>query len=157
MGKRSKECAEEEVDEEEQPTKKLQTEPPEYEDPALDNDEGEPTEFSVSIGGLSFETKRKALRKACAKFGEVVTVRRWVRGAPRRADVSFSSAEEMEAAIQGMEGKEIDGRTVKVKATPKEEEAAGKKKGKGKGKGGKGKGKGKGKSKGKGGGKGRGG
>ena len=91
------------------------------------NDEGEPTEFSVSIGGLSFETKRKALRKAgtdeivrwsvcvpplavmcqaCAKFGEVVTVRRWVRGAPRRADVSFSSAEEMEAAIQGMEGKD---------------------------------------------------
>ena len=81
----------------------------------------------MSIGGLSFETKRKALRKAgtdnalfswpvcvspavtcqaCAKFGEVVTVRRWVRGAPRRADVSFSSAEEMEAAIQGMEGKD---------------------------------------------------
>ncbi|CAE7215227.1 EBP2 [Symbiodinium natans] len=122
MGKRSKECVEEDEADEEQPTKKLQTEPPEYEDPALDNDDGEPTQFSVSIGGLSFDTKRAAVRKACAKFGEVVTVRRWVRGAPRRADVSFSSAEEMEAAIQGMEGKELDGRTVKAKATPKEEE-----------------------------------
>ena len=44
--------------------------------------------------------------QALKKFGKVVTVRRWVRGAPRRADVSFSAAEEMDAAIAGMADKE---------------------------------------------------
>ena len=34
------------------------------EDPALDNDEGEPTIHSVSIGGLSFDTTRQTVRKA---------------------------------------------------------------------------------------------
>ena len=47
-----------------------------------------------------------ARAQAVKKFGTVVTVRRWVRGAPRRADVSFSTAEEMDAAISGLEGKE---------------------------------------------------
>lgn len=49
---------------------------------------------------------RAARSQAAKKFGTVVTVRRWVRGAPRRADVSFSTAEEMDAAISGLEGKE---------------------------------------------------
>merc|ERR1712217_530028 len=94
----------------------------ELEDPAADNDEGEPTAHSLSVGGLAFTTKRKVVRKAFAKFGNVVTVRRYVRGAPRRADVSFATNEEMQAAIDGMNEKEIEGRKVKVKVTPVEAE-----------------------------------
>merc|ERR1712217_404679 len=105
----------------------------ELEDPAADNDEGEPTQHSISVGSLAFTTKRKAVRKAFAKFGTVVSVRRYVKGAPRRADVSFSTREEMQAAIEGMNEQEIDGRKIKVKETPVEvaAEAGGKKKGKG--------------------------
>ena len=35
-----------------------------HEDPALDNDDGEPSVHSVSIGGLSFDTTRAMVRKA---------------------------------------------------------------------------------------------
>mmetsp|Transcript_95014 Transcript_95014/g.268491 ORF Transcript_95014/g.268491 Transcript_95014/m.268491 type:complete len:325 (-) Transcript_95014:556-1530(-) len=139
MGKRARE----EVDEEEE----FAGEVPEFEDPCLDNDDGEPSAHSVSVGGLSFDTKRKVLKKIFKAFGTVVTVRRYVPGAPRRADVSYSSADEMKAAIEGMNGKDIEGRTVKVITTPVVEVAVevSKKKGKGKGKGKFGKGKGKGK------------
>lgn len=37
------------------------------------------------------------VRKAFKKFGTIVSVRRYVQGAPRRADVSYSSAAEMQA------------------------------------------------------------
>ena len=35
-----------------------------HQDPALDNDDGEPSVHSVSIGGLSFDTTRAMVRKA---------------------------------------------------------------------------------------------
>merc|ERR1711879_286192 len=66
-----------------------------FEDPSVDNDDGEPTAYSLSVGGLSFDTKRAVLRKAFKKFGTVVTVKRYVQGAPRRADITFSSADEL--------------------------------------------------------------
>ena len=61
--------------------------------------------FRLEHLGVSFTT---SCRQAVKKFGKVVTVRRWVRGAPRRADVSFATAEEADAAIEGLQGK--DGR-----------------------------------------------
>merc|ERR1719498_2078142 len=91
---------------------------PDFEDPALDNDEAEPTQHSLSVSGLAFTTKREAVRKVLKKFGKVVTVRRFVQGAPRRADVSFASSDDMKAALEGMEGVEIEGKPVKVKVTP---------------------------------------
>merc|ERR1719210_1433474 len=89
-----------------------------FEDPALDNDEAEPTEHQLSVSGLDFGTKRKVLKKLFKKYGSVVSVKRYVRGAPRRADISFSSADEMQAAIDAMNGEEIEGRKVKVRTTP---------------------------------------
>merc|ERR550514_1406225 len=64
-------------------------------DLALDNDEAEPTEHSVTVSNLSYETKRAAVRKAAKRFGTVVSVRRFVREAPRHAHVSFSTSAEM--------------------------------------------------------------
>eukprot|EP00446_Apocalathium_sp_SHHI-4_P067565 CAMPEP_0177523620 /NCGR_PEP_ID=MMETSP0369-20130122/49492_1 /TAXON_ID=447022 ORGANISM="Scrippsiella hangoei-like, Strain SHHI-4" /NCGR_SAMPLE_ID=MMETSP0369 /ASSEMBLY_ACC=CAM_ASM_000364 /LENGTH=82 /DNA_ID=CAMNT_0019003479 /DNA_START=12 /DNA_END=256 /DNA_ORIENTATION=+ len=82
MGKRARE----EGDEEEE----VAGEVPEFVDPRLDNDDAEPSAHSISVGGLSFDTKSKALKKIFKEFGTVVTVRRYVPGAPRRADVSYS-------------------------------------------------------------------
>ena len=86
----------------------------EYEDPALDNDEGEPTEHSLSLGGLSFDTTRKTVRKVLSKIHKPITVRRYVPGAPRRADVSFTTDAEMNAALEAINGQEIEGRKVKA-------------------------------------------
>merc|ERR1740123_719789 len=118
MGKRKAEDEEEKVEAAGEEVKV------EVEDPALDNDEGEPTEHKVSVGSLAFTTKRKAVRKVFAKFGTVVTVRRYVKACPRRADLSYESKEEMQAAIDGMNGKELDGRVLKVRLTPPPEVAA---------------------------------
>merc|ERR1719343_485128 len=148
MGKRAAAAEEEEVEEPPKKSKRKVSDvaddsvkeavfelPEGFEDPALDNDDGDPTQFSLSVGGLSFDTKRAVLKKAFKKFGTVVTVRRYVLGAPRRADITFSSAEELKAAIAGMDGHEIEGRKIKVKETPVAAAEGEKKKGKGKGKG----------------------
>merc|ERR1712007_262803 len=100
----------------------------EFEDPALDNDEAIPSPHSLSVTGLSFETKREAVRTIFSKFGTIVSVRRYVPGAPRQAAVSFSTAEEMNAAIKAMDGQEIEKREVKCKVTPVVEEDEPKKK-----------------------------
>ena len=44
-----------------------------HEDPALDNDEGEPSAHSISIGGLSFDTTRQTVRKAGNVGGSTVS------------------------------------------------------------------------------------
>ncbi|CAL1150559.1 unnamed protein product [Cladocopium goreaui] len=79
MGKKQKEEPAEEAEEEveEKPRKKAKTvetvpetvAETEFQDPALDNDDGEPTVHSVSIGGLSFDTTRATVRKLPRNLG----------------------------------------------------------------------------------------
>eukprot|EP00971_Amphidinium_carterae_P182385 3619790-Amphidinium_carterae.1 len=68
----------------------------EFVDPALDNDEMEPSAHRLAVRGLSFDTKRKTIRKAFAKHGTVVSVKRYVpgehRGSPTHSGV-FSSTD----------------------------------------------------------------
>jgi RNA recognition motif-containing protein len=77
------------------------------------------------VGNLSFETNDAALRDAFAPFGNVTDV--YVAsdretGRPRGfAFVTFSTGEEAAAAIEKMNGTQLDGRALTVnEAKPKE-------------------------------------
>ena len=70
------------------------------------------------VGGLSLETTNADLRAAFAKFGELVDVAIITERATRRSRgfgfVSFATSIAAEAAIQGMNGTELDGQTMRV-------------------------------------------
>lgn len=76
------------------------------------------------IGNLSFNTTEDGLRDAFSQFGNITDV--YVAmdretGRPRGfAFITFSKADESAAAISGMDGKDLDGRNIKVnEAKPK--------------------------------------
>jgi RNA recognition motif-containing protein len=76
------------------------------------------------IGNLSFNTTEDGLRDAFGQFGDITDI--YVAmdretGRPRGfAFITFSNADESSAAISGMDGKELDGRNLKVnEAKPK--------------------------------------
>ncbi|MCF3650779.1 RNA recognition motif domain-containing protein [Synoicihabitans lomoniglobus] len=77
------------------------------------------------VGNLSFNTTESGIRDAFGAFGDVTDV--YVAmdrdtGRPRGfAFVTFSKAEEAHAAIDGLNGRDLDGRNLKVnEAKPRE-------------------------------------
>ncbi len=82
------------------------------------------------VGNLSFKTTENDLQDAFAAFGGVVEANIMMdrmTGRPRGfAFVTMASQEEAEKAIEGLHGKEIDGRALTVNiARPREERPAG--------------------------------
>lgn len=76
------------------------------------------------IGNLSFNTTEDSLRSTFGEFGDITDV--YVAmdretGRPRGfAFITFSNSDESSAAISAMDGKELDGRNLKVnEAKPK--------------------------------------
>ncbi|HIA91875.1 TPA: RNA-binding protein [Candidatus Saccharibacteria bacterium] len=77
------------------------------------------------VGSLSWGVDDQALADAFAEFGKVSSAKVIVDRETNRSKgfgfVEFESAEEAKAAIDGMNGKEIDGRSVTVnEARPQE-------------------------------------
>lgn len=82
------------------------------------------------VGNLSFKTTDADLRDTFARFGNVTDVyvaNDRMTGRPRGfAFVTFSTAEESQAAIEKMNGVDLDGRALTVnEAKPKEEMGGG--------------------------------
>lgn len=72
----------------------------------------------VYIGNLNYDTGEEKLREAFAEFGEVVSVNvitdRYTGQSRGFAFIEMSTEEEAKAAIEAMNGKELDGRQLKV-------------------------------------------
>ena len=72
----------------------------------------------VYIGNLNYDTGEEKLREAFAEFGEVVSVNvitdRYTGQSRGFAFIEMSSEEEAKAAIEALNGKEVDGRHLKV-------------------------------------------
>ncbi|HNQ73369.1 MAG TPA: RNA-binding protein [Verrucomicrobiota bacterium] len=82
------------------------------------------------VGNLSFKTTENDLQDAFAAFGSVVEANIMMdrmTGRPRGfAFVTMASPEEAQKAIEGLHGKEFDGRALTVNiARPREERPAG--------------------------------
>src|SRR5476651_1723315 len=82
------------------------------------------------VGNLSFNTTENSLNDAFAAFGTVTETNMMMdreTGRPRGFGfVTMSSAEEAQKAIEGLNGKSIDGRALTVNvAKPREERPAG--------------------------------
>ncbi|MFP5248212.1 MAG: RNA recognition motif domain-containing protein [Acidobacteriota bacterium] len=82
------------------------------------------------VGNLSFNTTEDALRDAFGRFGNVTDVyvaSDRMTGRPRGfAFVTFASEAESKAAVDGLNGTDLDGRALTVnEARPKEEMGAG--------------------------------
>jgi RNA recognition motif-containing protein len=82
--------------------------------------------MNIYIGNMSFDTTEDQLRQAFEGFGEVTTVRIIADkndGRPKGfAFVEMSSKEEANAAISGLNGQDLNGRTLNVnEAKPREE------------------------------------
>ena len=82
------------------------------------------------VGNLSFNTTENDLQDAFAAYGTVVEANLMTdraSGRPRGfAFVTMSSPEEAQAAIEGMNGKDLDGRNLTVnEARPREERSGG--------------------------------
>ena len=82
------------------------------------------------VGNLSFNTTENSLNDAFAAFGTVTETNMMMdreTGRPRGFGfITMSSAEEAQKAIEGMNGKDMDGRALTVNvAKPREERAPG--------------------------------
>jgi len=82
------------------------------------------------VGNLSFNLTEQDLREAFAPFGTVTDVAVMLDRATNRprgfAFVSMSSKEEADKAIQGLNGKALDGRALTVnEARPREDRPTG--------------------------------
>jgi len=82
------------------------------------------------VGGLSFDTTDQSLNEAFATCGTVVSATVIMDRMSGRSKgfgfVEMSTEEEAQAAIQAWDGKELDGRTVKVnEARPMTDRPAG--------------------------------
>jgi RNA recognition motif-containing protein len=82
------------------------------------------------VGNLSFNTTENDLQDAFAAFGNVTETNLMMdrtTGRPRGFGfVTMSSAEEAQKAIEGMNGKDVDGRALTVNvAKPREERSGG--------------------------------
>ena len=86
--------------------------------------------MNIYVGNLSFETTEDQLRQSFADFGEVSTVNIITdknTGDPRGfAFVEMSTQDEAIAAISGLNGQDLSGRTLKVsEAKPREQNGGG--------------------------------
>jgi cold-inducible RNA-binding protein len=84
--------------------------------------------LNIYVGNLSFDTTERELETAFAAFGAVTTARLATDRDTGRARgfgfVEMSNANEAQAAISGLNGKELQGRTLTVnEARPREEGA----------------------------------
>ena len=82
--------------------------------------------MNIYIGNMSFETTEDQLRQAFQGFGEVATVKIITdrdSGQPKGfAFVEMPTANEANAAISGLNGREMNGRALNVnEAKPREE------------------------------------
>jgi RNA recognition motif-containing protein len=103
--------------------------------------------MKIYVGNMSYETTEEDLKLACEEFGTVESaaiIKDKFSGEPKGfAFVEMSSKAEGQAAIDGLNGKELNGRELKVnEARPRTEKFGGGKGGFGGGKGGYGGGKG---------------
>ena len=86
--------------------------------------------MNIFVGNLSYDTDDNSLRAACEPYGEVSSARvisdRETGRSRGFAFVEMANAGEGQAAIQALDGKDLDGRQVKVnEARPKEEGSRG--------------------------------
>ena len=82
--------------------------------------------MKIYVGNMSFDTTEEDLQQACAEFGKVVSaaiVKDKFSGQPKGfAFVEMSSVSEGQAAIAGLNGKELKGRELNVnEARPRTE------------------------------------
>lgn len=74
--------------------------------------------MKLFVGGLSFNTDNDGLRRGFEKFGEVVDAAVIMDRDTGRSRgfgfVTFANGAEGKAAIEGMDGRDFDGRTVRV-------------------------------------------
>src|ERR1051325_7251882 len=81
------------------------------------------------VGNLSFNTTENDLQDAFAAFGTVTEANLMMDRTTNRPRgfgfVTMSSAEEAQKAIDGLNGKELDGRALTVNLAPPREERAG--------------------------------
>ena len=72
----------------------------------------------IFVGGLSWGTDSDRLRETCESYGVVTEARVITDRESGRSRgfgfVTFDTAETAEKAIQGMDGSELDGRTLRV-------------------------------------------
>ena len=70
------------------------------------------------VGGLSWNTSSESLREVFESFGEVTEAKVVTDRETGRSRgigfVTFVSADNADAAIKGLDGKEVDGKTIKV-------------------------------------------
>ncbi|XP_039058080.1 glycine-rich RNA-binding protein 4, mitochondrial-like [Hibiscus syriacus] len=70
------------------------------------------------VGGISYQTDDQSLREAFSKYGEVIDAKIIVDRETGRSKgfgfVSYSSTEDASSAIQALDGRELNGRQVKV-------------------------------------------
>jgi len=64
------------------------------------------------VGNLNYQTSEQTLREAFSEYGEVVSVR--ILEGRGFGFVEMGSIEEAEKAREGMNGKELDGRALRV-------------------------------------------
>ncbi|MGC9333042.1 MAG: RNA recognition motif domain-containing protein [Anaerolineae bacterium] len=85
---------------------------------------------SLYVGNLSYDTTEEALRTLFAAYGDIEAVRlitdRYTGRSKGFAFVEMSADEAAEEAIQALNGKEVDGRELKVdKAKPRSDRGRG--------------------------------
>ncbi len=72
----------------------------------------------IYIGNLNYDTDEEKLREAFAEFGEVASVNlitdRYTGHSRGFAFIEMATEDDAKAAIEAMNGKEVDGRQLKV-------------------------------------------
>ena len=92
------------------------------------------------VGGLSWNTSSEGLREVFENYGEVTEAKVVTDRETGRSRgfgfVTFVSADNADAAIKGLDGKEVDGKTIKVNVAqdkPRENSGGGRRNGFGSG------------------------
>ncbi len=85
--------------------------------------------MNIYVGNLSFDTAEGGLREAFSAFGEVASARVITdRETGRNKGFGFVEMpddSQARAAIEGLDGKELDGRTIKVNESKPRENSGG--------------------------------
>jgi RNA recognition motif-containing protein len=82
--------------------------------------------MDIYVGNLSYETSEDELKQTFEQFGQVASVRivkdKFSGDSKGYGFVEMASKEEAAAAIAGLDGKELNGRTLKInEARPREQ------------------------------------
>ncbi len=86
--------------------------------------------MNIFVGNLSFTTKEESLREAFEAYGQVSSARVVTDRETGRSRgfgfIEMANAAEGQAAVQALDGRDVDGRALKVnEARPKEEGSRG--------------------------------